>query len=133
MKSPSNALMRAGAAVVVLGVGFLAYRAYGWPGLALAVGGIVMWGLLHMSRMLKVLRRTAERPIGTVTSAVMLHSRLMRGMTLLQVLTLTRALGQRFGEPQSTAEQYQWTDASNATVHCTFVHGKLTAWELLRS
>lgn len=123
---------RALAALAVLTVSILSLRAYGWPGLGLVVGGLVMWALLHMSRMLVVLRRAAQNPIGFVSSAVMLHSRLERGMALLQVLALTRALGQTLGEPDSEPVQYQWTDDSQATVRCSFAHGKLVQWELLR-
>ncbi len=112
-------------------LGVVAYRAYGWPGIALAVGAVLMWALLHMSRMLLVLRRTTRRPMGTVASAVMLHSRLERGMALLQVLALAHALGERVGEGDN--EQYQWTDDSRATVRCTFARGKLAQWELLRA
>ena len=36
--------------VVVVAV---AWRAYGWGGVALAAGGIVMWVLLHFTRMMK--------------------------------------------------------------------------------
>jgi hypothetical protein len=91
-----------------------------------------MWALLHITRMLAVLRRAAQRPIGTVASAVMLHSRLERGMTLLQVLALTRALGTQTGDRENPVEQYRWTDASEASVRCTFDGGKLARWELLR-
>jgi hypothetical protein len=127
-------LTRVGASALAIAGGFLAYRAYGWPGIALLGGGLVMWALLHMTRMLKVLQRVADRPVGTVASAVMLHSRLSRGMTLLQVLSLTRALGRRLGDgADDTDERYQWTDSSNATVHCNFTHGKLAEWELVRT
>ena len=118
--------------LVLAVLGVLAHRAYGWPGIALGLGALVMWMLMHMSRMLVVLRRTAQRPVGTVASAVMLHARLQRGMALLQVLALTQALGQRVGEADADCEQYLWTDASEATVRCTFAHGKLVQWELLR-
>ncbi len=133
MDSPAALLPRLGVGLAVVVVAFLAYRAYGWPGLALAAGGLVMWVLLNMTRMLKVLQRAAERPVGTVASAVMLHSRLSQGMTLLQVLALTRALGQRLGEAGATSESYEWVDDARATVRCTFDHGKLTHWDLIRS
>jgi hypothetical protein len=134
MENPWKLLSQVGVAVATIAVGFLAYRAYGAAGLALAAGGVVMWTLLHMTRMLKVLQRAADRPVGTVASAVMVHSRLSRGMTLLQVLALTRALGQRLGDvTDAQTERYQWTDSSNATVHCMFVHGKLAEWELVRA
>jgi hypothetical protein len=132
LKSPWNALTRVGVAVVVLGVGFLAYRAYGWPGLALAAGALVMWVLLHMSRMLLMLRRTANRPVGLVENAVMFHAGLHRAMTLLQVLAIARSLGQRVSVEDEQPEIYQWRDIDGAVVRCTFEQGKLRAWELLR-
>lgn len=123
---------RSVALLALAGLGFLGYRAYGWAGLALAGGTLVMWALLHMSRMLTVLRRTAQNPMGSVASAVMLHARLERGMPLLKVLALTRSLGQTLSGPNDSRIQYQWTDASQATVRCNFTHGKLVDWELLR-
>ncbi len=123
---------RAVALLALAALASLAYRAYSWPGIALAIGAVVMWALMHMSRMLVVLRRTTQRPVGTVASAVMLHSRLARGMALLQVLALTRALGTKLDDG-SNEERYQWTDDSQATVRCTFAHGKLLHWELLRA
>lgn len=120
--------------LVLAGIGVMAYRAYGWGGIALATGGLVMWVLMHMSRMLVVLRRTTQRPVGTVASAVMLHARLERGMALLQVLALAQALGQRVDDPDAPPdhETYQWTDTSDATVRCSFANGKLVHWELQR-
>jgi hypothetical protein len=110
----------------------MAYRAYGWAGIALGLGALVMWVLMHMTRMLVVLRRTTHRPVGTVASAVMLHARLERGMALLQVLALTQALGRRLEHPDPDHETYQWTDTSDATVRCNFANGKLVDWELQR-
>ena len=134
LNSHGQWVSRLGVGLLLVVGGILAHRAYGWPGLALAAGGVVMWALLHMTRMLKVLQRAAQRPVGTVASAVMVHSRLSRGMTLLQVLSLTRALGQRLVDgADAAAERYQWTDSSNATVHCMFAHGKLAEWELVRT
>lgn len=132
MQEHGQGVRRALAALAVMGLTALAYRAYGWPGLGLALGGGVMWGLLHMTRMLTVLRRTAQNPVGSIASAVMFHARLARGMSLLQVLALTRSLGQSISEPHSEPMRYQWTDGSMVTVHCTFADGKLVQWELLR-
>ena len=39
---------------------FVAWRNYGWPGVAAVVGGIVMWMLLHFTRMMKVLQRASQ-------------------------------------------------------------------------
>lgn len=125
-------IARSVALLALAALGFLGYRAYGWAGLALAGGALVMWALLNMSRMLVVLRRTAQSPVGSVASAVMLHARLERGMPLLKVLALTRALGQMLSAPGNEPVQYQWTDASQASVRCNFAHGRLADWELLR-
>ena len=133
LNSHGQWLSRLGIGLLLVVGGIFAHRAYGWPGLALAAGGVVMWALLHMTRMLKVLQRAADRPVGTVASAVMLNSRLWRGMTLLQVLADTRALGKRVGELEAANEQYQWADDACATVRCTFVKGKLAHWELIRA
>ena len=67
--------------VVVVAV---AYRGYGWPGVALAATGIVMWMLLHFTRMMKVLQRASNRPVGYCDSAVMLNAKLKPGVNLLQ-------------------------------------------------
>ena len=53
-----------------------AYSSYGWPGVAIASGLLVMWLLLHFTRLMQVLKRAANRPIGYVDSAVMLNAKL---------------------------------------------------------
>ena len=121
-------------AVPILGVVVvvIAYRAYGWGGVALAVGGIVMWMLLHFTRMMKVLQRAADRPIGYCDSAVMLNAKLKPGMTLLHVVAMTRALGEQLSEKDVQPEVYRWSDAGASHVTCTFQGGKLQGWELVR-
>ena len=108
------------------------YRAYGWPGLALVAGGLVMWQLLHFTRMLQVLKRAANRPIGHVDSAVMLHTKLAAGQPLLHVVALTRALGQLESPKDTQPERFRWTDGSQSSVLCVFQNGKLQSWELIR-
>lgn len=108
------------------------YRAWGWPGLALAVGALVMWQLLHFTRMLQILKRAADRPMGSVVSAVMLHSKLRPGLPLLHVVALTRALGVLESPKDTQPERFRWTDASQASVLCVFQGGKLQSWELTR-
>lgn len=108
------------------------YWYYGWPGVALAGGALVMWQLLHFTRMLQVLKRAANRPIGHVDSAVMLHARLRPGVPLLHVVAMTRALGQLESPPDSQPERFRWTDASGSSVLCVFAGGKLQGWDLQR-
>ena len=115
----------------LLAVG-LAYRSYGWPGVALVTGGVVMWQLLQFTRMLQVLKRTAHRPVGHVDSAVMLNARLHPGWALLHVVALTRSLGVLESPRDTQPEHFRWTDAAKSSVLCVFKHGKLASWTLTR-
>jgi len=101
----------------------------GWKGLVLAFSAVVFWLLLQFSRSLRVLRDAGRAPVGQVHSAVMLHSRLQRGMTLMQVLPLTRSLGTRLRE---SPESWGWCDAGGASVRLVFDGGKLQSWTLER-
>jgi len=110
----------------------LAYRFYGWMGVAAIATALVMWLLLHFTRMMAVLRRAANRPIGHVDSAVMLNAKLKPGMTLLHVIAMTRALGQLQSEKNVQPEVFRWTDGTDSHVTCTFVGGKLADHVLFR-
>ncbi len=118
--------------LLVLGLLWLGYRSYAWPGVLAVGGGLVMWLLLHFTRLMNVLQKTAERPIGHVGSAVMLHAKLRPGVSLLHVLALTRSLGQLQSPANTQPEVYRWTDASGSWVECQFQHGKLLQWQLQR-
>ena len=120
--------------VPVLGVAVvvLAYRFYGWAGVAAAATGLVMWLLLHFSRMMQVLKRATNRPIGYVDSAVMLNAKLKPGVTLMHVVAMTKSLGALQGQKDAQPEVFRWTDGTQSQVTCTFVGGKLAHHELLR-
>ncbi len=117
----------AGVAVVLL-----AYRGFGWPGVAAAVGGLLMWVLLHFTRMMQVLKRAADQPIGYVASAVMLNAKLKPGLTLLHVVAMTRSLGALRSPKNEQPEIFVWTDTAGSSVTCTFAEGKLRHYELFR-
>jgi hypothetical protein len=117
-------------AIVVFTIG--AWQAFQWAGIALAVGGVVMWVLLHFTRMVAILKKAADRPIGHVASAVMLNAKLKKGVNLMHVIAMTRSLGQLLTEKDAQPEIYIWTDASESVVTCTFEGGKLTEWALVR-
>jgi hypothetical protein len=121
-------------AVPVLGIVLfaMAYRSYGWAGVALVLGGLVMWGLLHFTRMTQVLTRASKRPVGFVDSAVMLNAKLKPGVQLLHVLALTRALGALRSPKDTQPELFRWTDGTDSYVDCEFLNGKLVKWELVR-
>ncbi len=109
-----------------------AYRAYGWPGVAAATAVLVMWILLHFTRMMQVLKRSASRPIGYVDSAVMLNAKLRTGATLLHVIAMTRALGAGEESQQAKVEVFRWTDGTQSYVRCEFHSGRLKKWQLVR-
>ncbi len=120
--------VRVGAvALLVMG-----YHWYGWPGVAGALGALVMWILLHFTRMLQVLRRAANRPKGHVQSSVMLNARLHPGVSLMQVIALTRSLGEPRSDAGEQPEVFRWTDTGQSFVECEFLGGKLSSWRLNR-
>jgi len=119
-------------AVAAIALMALAWRASGWAGLALVAGGIVMWLLLHFTRMMKVLQRAADRPVGWCDSAVMLNAKLTPGVTLMHVVAMTRALGEQLSPKDEQPEVFRWTDGSASQVTCEFKDGKLVKWELVR-
>lgn len=112
------------------------WLAYGWPGVVLAFTLIVFWLLLQFNRALRVMKNAASAPVGHVDSAVMLHSKLQRGLTMLQVVVLTRSLGRRqaAGTGAGPAEErWAWSDAGGASVTLRFNGGRLVDWELGRA
>ncbi|AEG91250.1 hypothetical protein [Ramlibacter tataouinensis] len=117
----------AGAAIV-----FGAWRAYGWQGVAFAVSVLVLWVLLHFTRLMAVLKRAADRPVGWVASAVMLNAKLRPGVNLLHVVALTRSLGQQLSPKDQQPEVFRWTDNGGSHVTCEFTGGKLASWSLYR-
>jgi hypothetical protein len=108
---------------------FAGWRAYGWPGIVLALTLIAFWLVLQFNRALRVMKNAAGAPVGHVGSAVMLHSRLRRGMTMLQVVTMTHSLGRKL--PHG-ADTWTWGDAGGVTLTLVFGAGKLTQWTLDR-
>jgi hypothetical protein len=110
----------------------VAYTKFGWAGVALVVGGIVFWMLLHFTRMMTVLRRAANAPVGYVASAVMLNAKLKTGVTLLHVTAMTKSLGALQSEKDAQPEVYRWTDTGGSHVTGTFVGGKLAEYVLWR-
>ncbi len=109
-----------------------AWRSYGWAGVALVAGAMVMFVLLHFNRAIQVLKRAADRPIGSVASAVMLNAKLKPKSSLLHVVALTRAIGELRSPKDTQPELFRWTDAGGSFVDATFVNGKLTEWTLVR-
>jgi len=118
----------------ILGVAVvaLAWQSAGWPGVAMATGGIVMWMLLHFTRMMRVMQQASNRPVGYCDSAVMLNAKLRPKVNLLHVMAMTRSLGEQISPKEEQPEIYRWTDGSQSSVTCEFVGGKLVKWTLFR-
>ncbi|MGJ7494557.1 glycerate kinase [Variovorax sp. RT4R15] len=115
--------------LVLLG---FAWKSYGWAGVALVSGAIVMFLLMHFNRTMQVMRRAANRPIGYVDSAVMLNAKLKPGVTLLHAMALTRAIGELRSPKDQQPELYRWTDGGGSWVDAEFQDGKLRQWSLTR-
>ena len=118
--------------LLILGLLVFAGRQYGWPGVAAVGGGLVMWLLLHFTRLMTVMKRAADQPIGWVASAVMLNAKLKAGVNLMHVIAMTRSLGERLSAEGEEPERYRWTDNGGSSVTVTLQGGKVTAWELHR-
>lgn len=108
------------------------HRAWGWGGVALVAGGVVMWLLLHFNRFMTIMRRASQRPLGYVDSAVMLNAKLKPRVSLLHVMALTRALGELRSPEGQQPEIYRWTDPGDSWVEATFMQGQLVSWTMTR-
>ncbi len=121
-------LVALGLAVLFVG----GHRAWGWGGVALVAGGVVMWLLLHFNRFMTVMRRASQRPLGYVDSAVMLNAKLRPRVSLLHVMALTRALGELRSPEGQQPEIYRWTDPGDSWVEAIFMQGQLVSWTMTR-
>ena len=111
----------------------LAWYRYGWPGVLFAVSVVVFWLLLQFSRAMRVMRLAGQAPVGRVDSAVMLNAKLRPGMTMLQVIGLTRSLGRKLDTGDDTdQDNWAWSDEGGSTVRLHFAGGKLARFELER-
>ena len=112
-------------------VGF-GFKSYGWAGVAAVGGGVLMWALLHFTRLMNVMKKAANRPMGYVGSAVMLNARLKPGVNLMHVMAMTQSLGERLSAENAQPEVYRWTDGTQSHVTCEFANGRLQKWTLER-
>jgi hypothetical protein len=129
-----NAKLGWALAVAALVVG---WYANGGQGLIMAFSVVVFWLLLQFSRALRVMRKAAEQPIGRIGSAVMMQAKLVAGMTMMRVVTMTRSLGRKLEEKADTQtgmpdEVWQWEDDGGVLLTLHFNGGKLSHWLLER-
>ena len=116
----------------VIGLVLVGYASAGWPGVAAVGGGLVMWALLHFTRLMNGMKKAANRPMGYVGSAVMLNARLKPGVNLMHVMAMTQSLGERLSPADTDPEIYRWTDGTQSHVTCEFANGRLQKWTLER-
>lgn len=121
-----NPLVAWGMAAAAVAAGWIGWGA---QGLLLALTVIVFWLLLQFSRAVRVMRLAAGRPVGAIDNAVVLHSKLDKGMRLLQVIMLTRSLGRKLSDDPET---FAWTDAAGDQVTVELRNGRVQSWQLRR-
>jgi hypothetical protein len=123
---------RLGWALAVAAVA-LGYVQYGWKGVLLALSAVVFWLLMQFTRALRAMRTAGGAPVGHVASAVMLQARLKKGMRLMDVILLTRSLGQKLAdEAPGQPESFRWTDEAGAAVTVMLQRGRVTDWQFSR-
>jgi uncharacterized protein (DUF58 family) len=116
-------------AVAALAAG---YAGWGWPGVVLGITLVVFWLLLQFSQALRVMRTAAQAPVGRVPNAVMLHARLKAGQRLMDIIRITRSLGQAVPRPEGEPETFVWQDEAGDRVQVELQAGRVTAWALQR-
>ena len=117
-----------GWALAVLAVA-LGYVQYGWPGAVMAISAVVFWLLMQFTRAMRVMRVAGGAPVGSVPSAVMLNAKLKTGQRLMDVILLTRSLGEKLSDDPET---YRWTDESGVSVTVELAKGRCVRWTLAR-
>lgn len=112
----------------------LAWQTYGWQGALFAASTVVFWLLLQFSRVMRAMRLAGQAPVGRVDSAVMLQAKLRPGMSMLQVIGLTKSLGRKLDTGDAKdQDDWAWSDEGHSTVRLCFVRGKLARFELERA
>ena len=109
-----------------------AWRSYGAQGLLLAVLMISFWVLLHFTKLMRLLRAAAARPMGAVGDVPALQAQLRLGMPLHEVIRRTGCLGDRLGDASAAAgahERFAWCDAQGRSLQLDFEHGRLSRIE----
>ena len=109
---------------------YAAWRSYSWPGLILALLMLSFWLLLHFTKLMRLLRTVANRPLGRVRDAGALAKRLKPGMPLVDVMRLTLSIGALRSVPDADPEVRTWSDDTGHTAICSFEQGRLVSFRV---
>lgn len=108
----------------------LGWWLWGWQGLALGGTMVSFWLVMQFTRAMKVMRAAGQSPVGYIKSALMLSTRLQAGMRMLDVVVLTKSLGQ---QTSTTPEVWRWSDTGGDAIDLHFdPKGRLQRWTLQR-
>lgn len=107
----------------------LGWQMYGLRGLAFCASVIVFWLLLTFNRVVRVMKRAADQPVGHVDNAVMFDASLAVGMTMLQIVAETKTLGKKV---DGTDDDWRWSDEGASSVNLHFERGRLVRWRIER-
>lgn len=111
---------------LVLALCFAGWKSYGWQGLLLALLMSSFWVLLHFTKLMRLLRAAAGRPLGAVDDVRLLQGRLKPGMPMHEVIRQAACLGKREeGPSEEVIEDFVWHDPHGRTLHLRFDHGRL--------
>jgi len=111
---------------LVLALSYAGWKSYGWQGLLLALLMSSFWVLLHFTKLMRLLRAAANRPLGAVDDVRVLQGRLKLGMPMHEVVRQSACLGKReAGASDGTSEDFVWHDPQGRTLHLRFDHGRL--------
>jgi hypothetical protein len=106
-----------------------AWQLFGARGLVFAVSAIAFWLMLQFNRTVRITRIAAQNPLARVPSAVIFQSGLRPGLTMLQIVTITRTLGRKV---EGTEDDWVWADEGGDSVRLHFERGRLASWQLER-
>jgi hypothetical protein len=115
---------------MAIALSYAAWRSYGLPGLLLAVLMLSFWLMLHFTKLMRLLRTVAARPMGRTRDAAALHARLKPGMAMVDVIRLTLSIGHLRTPPDTESEERLWADDTGQAVVCRFEHGRLVSFQL---
>jgi hypothetical protein len=127
MKVPFQRTINAVLMAAALLAGWWSFR---WSGLVLAFTVIAFWSILQFNRASRQLRNVADRPKGMVDSVVTLQSKLSHGMTMAEVLDISKSLGQRMNE---RGNDWLWRDSYGNQIVVSFRRGNVERWSATRT